>query len=252
MNKFRVPYLLTASFLLIITNFLTAQSFSGEITYRIKSSISFDQETENEEVNTILTTLEKESKNSNDIKLKLIVDDNKSLSFFENVVEMEGDAKLNVVSMKARSWKCFYTNLIDGKILAQKFILGKMFIITHNLNDYEWKLEEESKLIGNYVCKKATMIESNNYKKTNKIVEAWYAPSLPVYTGPVGYGGLPGLILEINDGKNLTYLVEKISFDLSTDKKIEQPSKGKVLTKEEYENLLTEVLQNKLKNVDRN
>jgi GLPGLI family protein len=32
-------------------------------------------------------------------------------------------------------------------------------------------------------------------------ITAWYTPEIPVSQGPEGYWGLPGLILEVNDGK---------------------------------------------------
>ena len=32
-------------------------------------------------------------------------------------------------------------------------------------------------------------------------MSAWFTPEIPVSTGPSMYGGLPGLILEINDDR---------------------------------------------------
>jgi GLPGLI family protein len=34
-------------------------------------------------------------------------------------------------------------------------------------------------------------------------ITAWYTPEIPVNQGPENYWGLPGLILEINDGKTV-------------------------------------------------
>lgn len=52
---------------------------------------------------------------------------------------------------------------------------------------------------------------------------AWYTPEIPVNQGPENYWGLPGLILEINDGTT-TILCSKIV--LNAKEKVEiKPSK---------------------------
>ena len=43
-------------------------------------------------------------------------------------------------------------------------------------------------------------------KKENVVTTAWYTPQIPVSNGPDDYQGLPGLILEINDGKKQLFV----------------------------------------------
>lgn len=56
-----------------------------------------------------------------------------------------------------------------------------------------WNLEKGEKRILEYKCKKATV----TYRGRNYV--AWYTSDIPINNGPYVFGGLPGLILEIED-----------------------------------------------------
>lgn len=63
-----------------------------------------------------------------------------------------------------------------------------------------WKITEETKLIAGYRCFKATredMSFGSNGEEAKFPVIAWFCPELPFAFGPFKYGGLPGLILEL-------------------------------------------------------
>ena len=68
-------------------------------------------------------------------------------------------------------------------------------------------------------------------------IEAWYTPQIPVSHGPGEYTGLPGLILEVS-ADNTTILCSKIVMNPEDKTKIEAPSKGKEVTKKEYQNIV--------------
>jgi GLPGLI family protein len=72
-------------------------------------------------------------------------------------------------------------------------------------------------------------------------VEAWYTPQIPVRHGPSEYWGLPGLILEVSAGET-TMLCSKIVLNPTDAIQIEAPSKGSLVTKSEYQDLI----QNKM------
>lgn len=101
-----------------------------------------------------------------------------------------------------------------------------------------WILSEESKKINEILCYKATqtITYNNSVKEFTKTVTAWYAPSIPYSFGPNGYGGLPGLILELND-RFVTFGLKSIKFS-DNEPKIVFPEKGKKVTHKEYENIL--------------
>ncbi|WNM20016.1 GLPGLI family protein [Flavobacterium capsici] len=86
--------------------------------------------------------------------------------------------------------------------------------------------------------------EKEGEKKTNFLEEldmpkeititAWYTPEIPVNQGPESYWGLPGLILEVNDGKTVI-LCSKIVLNSKEKVEIKAPKNGKVVTQKEYD-----------------
>jgi GLPGLI family protein len=70
------------------------------------------------------------------------------------------------------------------------------------------------------------------------IITAWYTPEIPVNQGPEGYWGLPGLILEVNDGKTII-LCSKVVMNAKEKVEIKAPNKGKEVTQKEYDEIVT-------------
>jgi GLPGLI family protein len=73
-------------------------------------------------------------------------------------------------------------------------------------------------------------------------VVAWYSPEIPVSQGPEGYYGLPGLILEVSAGKT-TILCSKVVMNVKDKKEIKAPTKGKVVTQKEYDEIVTKKME---------
>jgi len=71
------------------------------------------------------------------------------------------------------------------------------------------------------------------------IVTAWFTPQIPVANGPGEYSGLPGLILELNVYRT-TILCSKIVLNPKESDKIEAPTKGKEVTRKEYNRIVKE------------
>jgi GLPGLI family protein len=71
------------------------------------------------------------------------------------------------------------------------------------------------------------------------LVTAWYTPQIPVGHGPGEYSGLPGLILELNVHRT-TLLCSKIVMNPKEAEKIEAPTKGKEISREEYVKIVKE------------
>jgi len=74
---------------------------------------------------------------------------------------------------------------------------------------------------------------------TEKVITAWYTPEIPVSQGPGNYWGLPGLILEVNDGRT-AILCSKIALNLDEKVEIKKPAKGKKVNQKEYDKIITE------------
>lgn len=167
-----------------------------------------------------------------------------------------------------------YKNATTGQMLTEQEFFGKQFLLVDSIPKLEWKLEKESKQIGQYVAFKATAVKKidendltmarprnrGNEKKEEKndsvakdpmdtieipkevIVTAWYTPQIPVSNGPGEYAGLPGLILELNAYRT-TILCSKIVMNPKDSEKIEPPTKGTKVSKSEYHKIVKEKVE---------
>ncbi|WNW01466.1 GLPGLI family protein [Tenacibaculum sp. HL-MS23] len=199
----------------------------------------------------------------NRLEKRYVLNFNKEKSIF-----LEED-KLDAISGATDSWgKNFtqgdqYKNIKENALVQSQEFYGKQFLVKDQLQVIKWKMGKESKQIGQYLCFKATALiptkeltwfnfswadlRSSSTKKTDSLavksaepaiemtaVEAWYTPKIPVSHGPGEYWGLPGLILEVSAG-NTTLLCSKIVMNPQDKIEIEAPSKGKEITKNDYQ-----------------
>lgn len=96
------------------------------------------------------------------------------------------------------------------------------------------------------VDEKATE-EKKEEKKTNFFAEidmpkevtvtAWYCPEIPVNQGPDEYWGLPGLIMEVNDGKTVI-MCSKLVLNIKEKIEIKAPTGGDKVTQKEYDDIM--------------
>ncbi|MDA1144871.1 MAG: GLPGLI family protein [Bacteroidetes bacterium] len=70
------------------------------------------------------------------------------------------------------------------------------------------------------------------------IVTAWYTLEIPISQGPGEYWGLPGLILEVSEGRT-AILCSKITINPKEKIAIEAPKKGKKISQKEYQETMT-------------
>ena len=164
---------------------------------------------------------------------------NKSLFEKENEMENEGNSKINLTEILAGNGKFYVDNETDV-VLEQKDFMGDVFIIKNS--PINWELTQDTKEISGYICFKATTIKIIENKKGvfERPVIAWYTPKISANFGPKGYNGLPGLILELVDGK-INFKVIKIELNTSESIKIKKPTKGKKVTLEEYKAITKDV-----------
>lgn len=168
-----------------------------------------------------------------------------------------------------------YKNVKDNALLQELELFGKLFLVKEELPKLEWKITGETKQIGGYTCNKATAIKTwkdfdmaalrrppnNEENQENKEeveeaeqpeieVTAWYTMQIPVNQGPGDYWGLPGLILEVNTD-NTTILCSKIILNPEDKATIKEPTKGKVVSKDEYVEIATQKFQEMRENFRR-
>ena len=174
--------------------------------------------------------------------LKFELTFNDSISEFKLIKNMALDREnLEMAILDSRARKEIY--IFKNKIYhnnSNGLFKENEFLIIDPLNQ-NWVYTNESKVIDGYTCYKAT----NEYIVDNgKIfkhpVIAWFCPQIPISIGPRGYGGLPGLILELQEW-NSVFGVEKIAF--SNDiKEIVLPKEGKIISEQEYQNKVGEAV----------
>ena len=127
-------------------------------------------------------------------------------------------------------------------------MFGKLFLIKDSLVTKNWELVNETKNIGQYTCFKALLTEEHTTQTLSsdgemesvtkeRTTTAWYTPQIPISNGPLEFHGLPGLILEINDGE-LTLVCTKVVLNPTEKVEIEEPRKGKKVSQTEFDKIM--------------
>lgn len=111
-------------------------------------------------------------------------------------------------------------------------VFGRDVILVDTINSMDWTITKETKKIGKYKVIKATKKKILTNKKTVETV-VWFAPEIPNNYGPIGYYGLPGLILEVK-GRDFIIYTTKVKFN-NKSLKINKPSKGDYMSRKEYD-----------------
>ncbi|TDP61935.1 GLPGLI family protein [Flavobacterium dankookense] len=216
--------------LFFLTSFKSSAQSSGKITYEIKA-INFEPKKDakqNELIDLSISTAKSQT-------FTLLFSDLKS-SFTSNSGKMEEDMKEKMLNQLALlMFTCDFDYFLDISLSIELFKKEDGALIKNEYKKKEWKITSESKKIDSYLCYKATYSYTylgRDNKTKERIITAWFAPSLPYSYGPKNYNGLPGLILELQDW-DTTFLATKIEL---FDKEIEiDLPKGKTITQEEYE-----------------
>lgn len=240
--------------LILISNTIIAQNFQGIATYKShrKLDIKLDSTKMNSDMQKhVLAMMKKQFE-----KTYLLSFNNNESNYMEEVnLESPKAGNAQIVMIGEGDSGEIYKNRKENRFANQSDMFGKLFLIKGELQKHEWKLENDKKNIGNYTCYKATKTivrektESsfslnNNDKDKNKEVKletitviAWYTTKIPVNFGPREYHGLPGLILEINDGLE-TLICSKIVINPEKKINIYEPQKGKIVNQEKYDKIM--------------
>ena len=118
-----------------------------------------------------------------------------------------------------------YKNLADMSVTELKDLLARTYSITHPLPSYQWNVSTESKEIMGLQAYKATIGHS---------ITAWFCPTIPVQDGPGLYCGLPGLILDLEDGQTIYSCT---AINTNSTREVGKPKKAKEMTEEEFASL---------------
>lgn len=174
-------------------------------------------------------------------ELDYILNFNTIESIFKVIEPMDFDGSMTtkLAIQAADGQGVRYTNLKSREYLYQNEVFRENFLILNSLDSIQWKLTNQSKIINGYKCYKAETIKIviSSKEITSNTIEAWYAPELSLNFGPLGYAGLPGLIVQLNIGKYWTYYMTELDLSSSEPVIIKKPTKGKKITSFEFQEL---------------
>lgn len=233
----------------------SAQKISGSATYKTASKMSM----------TLPDNIPPERKKMIEARMQKALQKEFTLEFNRNEslykeeipLDKEGNARgMRMMTMMTTGTGTMYKNQKEGRFVDETELFGKKFLVKDDLETYKWELQSETKTIGNYICNKAIAkreqktltikTEDGEMKDSSGVdtstIIAWYTMQLPISHGPSEYHGLPGLILEVNDGTN-TILCTKVSLSTKEEKQIEEPTEGEEVTAEEFEEITEKKLQ---------
>lgn len=235
------------------------QKFQGKATYKTHSNADIKVSSGDNGHNTALQKqMEEQMKKMFQKTYTLKFD--KSTSTYTQNKELEPEVKAGGVRVvmfgNGGGNDILYKDVSKKEYLNKTEISGKRFLIKNDLPETPWEMTSETKKIGNYTCYKATRTREEEQKsfsmtdgeqeestKTVTITtEAWYTPQIPVSNGPGMYWGLPGLILEVHEGKQ-TIVCSELVLNPVEKIKIKKPTKGKKVTQEKFDEIMKEKTQ---------
>jgi len=262
-----------ALFISVIT--FAQQDFQGQAFYQSKTSVNMDNFGGREMSEDRKKQMAERMKSMFEKTYILTFNKTESIYKEEEKLATPGQGGGFRMMMGSFSGGKQYKNVKDQKLLQEQEFFGKQFLIKDSLPKLNWKMESETKQIGKYMCFKATAIKKvdeidfNSMRRRNRnneeeakakdstatnnimdeievpkeiIVTAWYTPQIPISQGPGEYWGLPGLILEVSADRT-TILCSKIVMNPSEKDEIKAPTKGKEVTKQEYNKIIKKKME---------
>lgn len=250
---------LIASVLCVLFGQLSAQDFQGIAIYHTATSI--DMKMDSSAVNPdrqkeIMARVAKAMQKEYELRF------DKMNSTYTEVETLEGGPGggrgFRMMGMFGGN-SSFYKNTSTKELLEETEFFGKEFLITDTLQDWKWKLGKETKKIGAYTCYKATATrtvkkatltrgsgdDDKKVEETEETIVAWWTPEIPVSQGPAAYWGLPGLILELNDGTT-TMVCSKVVLNPTEKVEIKKFKNGEKVTSSEY----AAIIEKKMKEME--
>ena len=224
-----------------------AQDFQGVATYKSHRKVDLQMNNENmnaERQKQIQEQLRKQFQQ----EYTLTFNKNESIYKQNEKLDTPAPAQSGFQIKISQGSDIVYKNVKENRFTNKTETFGKLFLVKDTLTNRKWELINETKNIGNYTCFKAifkddftteTFNEKGEIERVTKerTTTVWYTPQIPVNNGPDQFYGLPGLILEVNDG-DLTLVCSKIVINPKASIEIEEPKKGKEVTQAEYDEIM--------------
>ncbi|MGB0837740.1 MAG: GLPGLI family protein [Flavobacteriaceae bacterium] len=226
-----------------------------EIKYHTTSVLTIDLHTETNMSDKQIETLEKEFDRKFNHHYTLSQDQGRSSFLVDK--EHKGlsivDLGVNLILGKF-DFGPIYKSIKDSTFVMHPTLGGDSYTVSDSLVPYNWQLIDSTKVIKGYSCKLAKIkvkagdnpimnIRYNLDKSKNRLegeVYAWYSEKLPISNGPDVYWGLPGMILEVDEG-NMVFHVDAINMGDVDDDVFEVPAyEEPTISSAEYDEIITQ------------
>lgn len=239
-----------------------AQDFQGSATYKTKRKIEIELDSTqvNSEMHQRMIEMMKKQ-----FEKTFILNFNREASVYKEDEKLASPQRggMEMIVMTSDGSDILYRNFKENRFVSQNEVFGKVFLIKDSMPKLEWEMHSETKNIGEYTCFKATLkklvpvvisgISVNGDKDFNEdenrepemqeiTIVVWYTPQIPVSMGPAKFYGLPGLILEVNDGQE-TIVCSKIVLNPKDKVTIDAPKQGKEISQKEYDEVVEKRMQ---------
>lgn len=157
MIKVHLSKLFSAIVILMLTLNLQAQDFQGQAIYQTKTTVDMGSWGNGQ--------MSEQQKKMIAERMKDMLEKTFVLNFNRSEATFKEEEKLEAPGAGGGRWRGMmssftggpqYKNVKDLVLLEEREFFGKQFLITDSLPKLEWKLENETKQIGQYTCFKAT------------------------------------------------------------------------------------------------
>jgi GLPGLI family protein len=127
-----------------------------------------------------------------------------------------------------------YQDYSKNEFLQNLSLMGKSFLISDSIPEYDWEILSDEVIIGELSCKKAITSSSGEE------ITVWFTEEIPISSGPGRLGGLPGLILRAKTPAKDYEAVEIMNSLTSKDLQSMKPHDGKKVSFQEYKKIRSE------------
>jgi len=149
------------------------------------------------------------------------------------------DAQAKAVDMlePAAELQKVFLDLDKNGIIRQLDFMGRLFLVSDEIETKSWKLTNKMTKILDYICMGAEL------EQDGKSIFAYFTSEIPLPIGPDEYFGLPGLILAVEEDGATVFLATSIELSPPGPNAVAKPKEGKELTQKEFDIIVTEKIK---------
>lgn len=143
----------------------------------------------------------------------------------EDSEELADDDSPEIIYVSQVHWgeeRRIFKDYASARVVMEQYFHARPYLISDTTFIRHWRIEDEHEEIMGLTCQKATSADT---------ITAWFAIDVPIPDGPHTYGGLPGLILKLDDNQEQYECVGIEEAEKSVPK---EPKRGQHVTMKEF------------------